>query len=162
MPLDKKFQTEDIKVMVGKCCDRGHRWMSSKTISDCVEALIGAYYVGGGLVAAVQLMKWLGLDAEIQPSMLDEAIKTASLRSYSPKATEIAILESKLEYEFSVKGLLLEAITHASDEQELGLGYCYQVPKEVLSNFLLKVFCFCYFFKDLDHKKELVMSIRKP
>uniref|UniRef100_A0A5B7CE62 Uncharacterized protein n=1 Tax=Davidia involucrata TaxID=16924 RepID=A0A5B7CE62_DAVIN len=125
VPLDGKVYTEDTKVVVGKYCDEGHRWMVSKTISDCVEALIGAYYVGGGLIAALQLMKWLGIDAELEPSLVEEAIKSASLRSYIPKVNEIETLESKLGYEFSVKGLLLEAITHAS-EQELGVGYCYQ------------------------------------
>jgi dsRNA-specific ribonuclease len=34
--------------------------MCSKTISDCVEALIGAYFVGGGLDAAFAFLKWLG------------------------------------------------------------------------------------------------------
>lgn len=125
VPLDSKFQTEDTKIIVGKCCDRGHRWMGSKTISDCVEALIGAYYVGGGLTAALQLMKWLGIDAELDPSLVDEAIRTASLHSYIPKAKEIEVLESKLSYKFPIKGLVLEAITHAS-EQEL-VSYCYQV-----------------------------------
>lgn len=124
VPLDGKFQTKNA-VMVGNKCDRGHRWMGSKTIADCLEALIGAYYVGGGLIAALHLMKWLGIDAELDPALVVEAITTASLRSYVPKANEIATLESKLGYEFSVKGLLLEAITH-SYEQELGLGYCYQ------------------------------------
>ncbi|CAL5419477.1 unnamed protein product [Camellia sinensis] len=132
VPLDIKFQTEDAKV-VGKCCDRGHRWMGSKTISDCVEALIGAYYVGGGLTAALQLMKWLGVDAELEPSLVDEAIKVASLHSYIPKAKEIETLESKLGYEFSIRGLLLEAITHAS-EQELGVGYCYQINRRCLDD----------------------------
>ncbi|KAL7001836.1 Endoribonuclease Dicer 3a [Sarracenia purpurea var. burkii] len=126
VPLDSKFQTEDTQVVIGKCCDKGHRWMGSKTISDCVEALIGAYYVGGGLSAALQLMKWLGIDAELELSLVDETIRSASLHSYFPKAKEIEVLESKLGYEFSVKGLLLEAITHAS-EQELGVDYCYQV-----------------------------------
>lgn len=125
VPLDGKFQTEDTKIVVGKSCDRGHRWMGSKTIADCVEALIGAYYVGGGLNAALHLMKWFGIDVELEPSLVDEAIATASLRTYIPKANEIEILESKIGYEFSVKGLLLEAITHAT-EQELGVGYCYQ------------------------------------
>ena len=106
--------------------------MSSKTIADCVEALIGAYYVGGGIIAALHLMKWLGIDAELDPSLVVEAITTASLRSYVPKDNEIATLESKLGYEFSVKGLLQEAITHAS-QQELGVGYCYQVAMDILS-----------------------------
>jgi endoribonuclease Dicer len=132
VPLDGKFQTEDPKVVVGKCCDRGHRWMVSKTIADCVEALIGAYYIGGGLVAALHMMKWLEIDAELDPSLVIEAIAAASLRSYVPKTNEIATLESKLHYEFSAKGLLQEAITHAS-EQEVGVGYCYQVTTDVLS-----------------------------
>jgi len=47
-PIDVKFHTEDPKVVVGKFYDRVHRWMCSKTIVDCFEALIRAYYVGGG------------------------------------------------------------------------------------------------------------------
>lgn len=129
--LDGKFQTEDPKVVVGKCCDRGHRWMGSKTIADCAEALIGAYYVGGGLVAALHMIKWLGIDAELDPSLVVEASNTAALRSYVPMANEIATLESKLQYEFTTKGLLQEAITHAS-EQKPEIGYCYQVS---FSNF---------------------------
>ncbi|XVE97781.1 hypothetical protein REPUB_Repub03eG0048300 [Reevesia pubescens] len=121
VPLDKKFQTEDPKIKVGKSCDRGHRWMCSKTISDCVEALIGAYYISGGLIAALHVMKWLGIDAELDPSLVAEAINRASLRSYVP-SDEIHIIESKIGYKFSVKFFLQEALTHAS-----GLEfYCYQ------------------------------------
>ena len=126
VPLDPKFQTEDPKLVVGKCCDKGHRWMGSKTISDCFEALIGAYYVGGGLTAAIHTMKWFGIDVELEPSLVLDAISIASLRSYTPKDDEITTLELKLGYVFSTKGLLQEAITHASD-QELNLDYCYQV-----------------------------------
>nr|POF06045.1 endoribonuclease dicer like 3 [Quercus suber] len=125
VPLDAQFQTVDMKVKVGVCCDRGHRWLASKTIADCVEALIGAYYVGGGLVAALHVIKWLGIDAELEPTSVLEAITRASLHSYIPKTNEIETLESKLGYIFSTKGLLQEAITHAS-EQEAGVGYCYQ------------------------------------
>ncbi|KAK6129787.1 hypothetical protein DH2020_036494 [Rehmannia glutinosa] len=125
VPLDSKFFSEDIKLLIGKTCDRGHRWMVSKTISDCVEALIGAYYVGGGLTAALSFMKWLGIEAEFEHSLIDDVIKVASLYSYAPKAEDIGIIESKLGYEFSTKGLLLEAITHES-EREQGVGYCYQ------------------------------------
>ncbi|KAF5743147.1 Ribonuclease III putative isoform 1 [Tripterygium wilfordii] len=125
VPLDSKFQTEDPKVVVGKCCDMGHRWMGSKTVSDCVESLIGAYYVSGGLAGALHLMKWLGMDSELEPSLLLEAIKSASLRSYIPKVEEISSLESKLGYKFAVKFFLQEAITHASEEEQ-GVNYCYQ------------------------------------
>ncbi|XP_074345959.1 endoribonuclease Dicer homolog 3a-like isoform X1 [Apium graveolens] len=146
VPLDSKFITEDTKVMVGKCCDRGHRWMSSKTISDCLEALIGAYYVGGGLIASIQLMKWFGMDVEVQHSLLDEAIMKASFHLYSPKAIEIGIIESKLEYQFLVKGLLLEAITHASGEQDVGCGYCYQ-RLEFLGDSVLDILITWYLYQ---------------
>ncbi|KAK3027516.1 hypothetical protein RJ639_040231, partial [Escallonia herrerae] len=131
VPLGSRFQTDDEKLKVGMLCDRGHRWMNSKTISDCVEALIGAYYVGGGLIAALQLMKWFGIDSELDPSLVNEVIRSASLRSYTPKAKEIEALESKLGYIFSVKGLLLEAMTHAS---EAGVCYCYQALGDLMES----------------------------
>ncbi|TYJ02321.1 hypothetical protein E1A91_A13G219900v1 [Gossypium mustelinum] len=109
VPLDKKFQTEDLKIKVSISCDRGHRWMCSKTISDCVEALIGAYYVSGGLIAALHMMKWLGIDAELDPSLVAEVINRASLQSYK----------------FSMKFFLQEALTHASANE----FYCYQKLK---------------------------------
>ncbi|XP_022132011.1 endoribonuclease Dicer homolog 3a isoform X2 [Momordica charantia] len=125
VPLDDKFCTEDPKVVLGKCCDKGHRWVVSKTIADCVEALIGAYYVNAGIDAALHVIKWLGIDADLGVSLVVDAITSASLRSCILKETEIETLESKIGYEFAVKGLLLEAITHTSD-QELGVNYCYQ------------------------------------
>lgn len=112
--------------MIGKCCDMGHRWLGSKTVSDCVEALVGAYYVGGGLTGALHCMRWLGVSCELEPSRIKEAIEIASLHTYIPKLDVIESLEKKLGYEFVVKGLLLEAITHASD-QDQGVGYCYEV-----------------------------------
>ncbi|KAH0698362.1 hypothetical protein KY285_015597 [Solanum tuberosum] len=151
VPLDKKFLTEDPKEVVGKHCDRGHRWMGSKTISDCVEALIGAYYVGGGFVAALKLMKWLGVKAELEPSLVEDAINTASLYSYTPKAKDIEDLELKLGYKFSIKGLLLEAITHAT-VQELDAGYSYQ-RLEFLGDSVLDILVTWYLYqkhKDID------------
>ncbi|XP_072998886.1 endoribonuclease Dicer homolog 3a isoform X1 [Typha latifolia] len=119
------YVTDDTSIVIGKACDRGHRWICSKTISDCVEALIGAYYVGGGLNAAVAILKWLGIDVELDEAIIVEAIRSATIWNYLPKIDEIEVLEAKLDYRFSVKGLLLEAITHAS-QQELGVCYCYQ------------------------------------
>ncbi|KAK9101564.1 hypothetical protein Scep_024994 [Stephania cephalantha] len=124
VPLENKYYTEDNKIVVGVTCDKGHRWMCSKTIADCVEALIGAYYIGGGLRAAIHVMKWFGMNVEVEPDMIDKAIYDASLWCCVPE-TNLLMLESKLNYAFSVKGLLLEAVTHAS-QQELGFSYCYQ------------------------------------
>ncbi|GFP81473.1 endoribonuclease dicer homolog 3 [Phtheirospermum japonicum] len=89
VPLDSKFCSENINLMLGKACDKGHRWIVSKTVSDCVEALIGAYYVGGGLTAAFSFMKWLGIEVEFEPSLIDSAVRMVSLYCYAPKAEDI-------------------------------------------------------------------------
>ncbi|KAI3514025.1 hypothetical protein L1887_12341 [Cichorium endivia] len=151
VPIDTKYRTEDPKIMIGKYCDVGHRWMGSKTVSDCVEALVGAYYVGGGLTGALHCMKWLGISCELHPSLINEAINIASLHTYTPKLDVIESLESKIGYEFVVKGLLLEAITHAS-AQEQGVGYCYQ-RLEFLGDSVLDILITWYLYekhKDID------------
>ncbi|XP_010541703.1 PREDICTED: endoribonuclease Dicer homolog 3 isoform X2 [Tarenaya hassleriana] len=117
VPLDPKFFSEDLKVKLGKSCDMGHRWMVSKAISDCAEALIGAYYVSGGLTPALHVMKWLGVDVEFDPKIVDEALNIASLQSYIPKNDELTELQAKIGHEFSVKFLLKEAITHKTSDE---------------------------------------------
>ncbi|KAF9615049.1 hypothetical protein IFM89_021620 [Coptis chinensis] len=145
VPLESQFVTEDPKTVVGKACDRGHRWMCSKTISDCVEALIGAYYVGGGLAAAIVIMKWLGINAEFDLTLIDKAISNAPLWHHTPESNVLNVLESKLNYCFTTKGLLLEAITHAS-QQEQGLSYCYQ-RLEFLGDSVLDLLITWYLFQ---------------
>lgn len=125
VPLESKFVALDSVIVIGKACDRGHRWMCSKTVSDCVEALIGAYYVSGGLNAAIMLMKWFGIEAEFDLTMLIDKAINASLCRYTPETNVLQKLETKLDYCFTVKGLLAEATTHAS-QQEYGFDYCYQ------------------------------------
>uniref|UniRef100_J3N3J6 Uncharacterized protein n=1 Tax=Oryza brachyantha TaxID=4533 RepID=J3N3J6_ORYBR len=125
VPSNRRFIRDDPSFVVGKPCDRGHRWMCSKTISDCVEALVGAYYVGGGIAATLWIMRWLGIDIKCDMKLLQEAKFNASHLCYLSKINDIEELEAKLKYNFSVKGLLLKAITHPS-LQELGVNYCYQ------------------------------------
>ncbi|KAM0865318.1 hypothetical protein ACQ4PT_043361 [Festuca glaucescens] len=125
VPTNGRYITNDPSFVVGKPCDRGHRWMCSKTISDCVEALVGAYYVGGGIVAALWVMRWFGIEIKCDRKLVQEVKLNASYICYLPKIRDIEELEAKLKYNFSVKGLLLEAITHPS-LQESGVDYCYQ------------------------------------
>ena len=100
--------------------------MCSKTVSDCVEALVGAYYVGGGITAALWVMQWFGIDIRCDTNQVQKLKSNASHLCYLSKLKDIEELEAKLKYNFSVKSLLLEAITHPS-LQELGVDYCYQV-----------------------------------
>uniref|UniRef100_A0A1J3J3H8 Endoribonuclease Dicer-like protein 3 n=1 Tax=Noccaea caerulescens TaxID=107243 RepID=A0A1J3J3H8_NOCCA len=114
VPLDPKFFCEKMTIKIGKSCDMGHRWTVSKSVSDCAEALIGAYYVSGGLAAALHMLKWLGVNVEFDAKLVTEAINRACLRCYIPKDDELAELETKIRREFSSKFLLKEAITHSS------------------------------------------------
>lgn len=123
-PVNSEAVTEDIHVKVGQLCDKGHRWMCSKTISDCVEAIIGAYYVEGGLRAAMAVLKWLGIDVEVEEELIGQFL-SASVQTYLPKNDVIEKFEAKLGYVFLMKGLLLEALTHPS-LQESAERYSYQ------------------------------------
>ncbi|PWZ54428.1 Endoribonuclease Dicer 3b [Zea mays] len=127
VPFSGGYISDDPSFVVGKPCDRGHRWMCSKTVSDCVEALVGAYYVGGGIAAAIWVMRWFGIDVRCDMELVQKAKynSNASRMCYLSKIKDIEELEAKLKYNFSVKGLLLEAISHPS-VQELGVDYCYQ------------------------------------
>ncbi|CAH9128863.1 unnamed protein product [Cuscuta epithymum] len=147
VPVNDDFSRDDETVEIGRCCDRGHRWIVSKTISDCVEALVGAYYVGGGLVSSIKLMKWVGMDIDLDDlSMVNDAIKAASLHSYMPSTVSIESLESKIGYTFSVKGLILEAITHKT-KQELGVGCCYE-RLEFLGDAVLDILITWYLYQN--------------
>jgi len=128
VPFCGRYISDDPSFVVGKPCDRGHRWMCSKTVSDCVEALVGAYYVGGGITAALWVMQWFGIDIRCDMNLVQKVKSNASHLCYLSKLKDIEELEAKLKYNFSVKSLLLEAITHPS-LQELGVDYCYQVSE---------------------------------
>lgn len=121
--MDPKFFTENMTIKIGKSCDMGHRWTVSKSVSDCAEALIGAYYVSGGLTASLHMMKWLGVNVDFDPNLVAEAINRVSLRCYIPKDDELTELERKIQHEFSAKFLLKESITHSSVHE----SYSYEV-----------------------------------
>ncbi|XP_006645199.1 endoribonuclease Dicer homolog 3a isoform X3 [Oryza brachyantha] len=151
-PVKSEAVTQDIHiiddktVVLGKACDKGHRWMCSKTIPDCVEAIIGAYYVGGGLRAAMAVLKWLGVESEIEEHLIVQAMLSSSVHTYLPKDDVFEMLEAKLGYCFSVKGLLIEALTHPS-QQELGAKYCYE-RLEFLGDAVLDILLTRYFFNN--------------
>ncbi|RCV28682.1 hypothetical protein SETIT_5G422300v2 [Setaria italica] len=156
-PVNSEVVTEDIhriddkSIIIGKACDKGHRWICSKTISDCVEALIGAYYVGGGLRAAFSVLKWLQIEIETEEDLIVKAMSSASVWNYLPKVDVVELLEAKIGYAFSVKGLLIEALTHPS-QQESGATYCYQ-RLEFLGDAVLDILLTRHLFlshKDID------------
>lgn len=90
------------------------REMSSKTLADVVEALIGAAYLDGGSQKALACLK------VFLPDIAWTAPSEACRILYQvhdlqiPSAAHIVQVERLISYQFSSKALLVEALTHGS------------------------------------------------
>ncbi|GLJ43003.1 hypothetical protein SUGI_0892520 [Cryptomeria japonica] len=114
---------EKVDGVIVKCSKR-HHWMHMKTIADVVEALIGAYLVESGFKAALSFLKWIGIEIDFDPLLIEDACiqsrNNLSLIDY----INISNLEGLIGHKFLHKGLLLEAFTHPSYNEHN--GGCYQ------------------------------------
>lgn len=123
-----------------------YRVLSSKTLADVVEALIGIYYVEGGKTAANYLMKWVGIEVEFDPNEVDCFRKPSNISEGILKTVNFDSLEGALNIKFKDRGLLMEAITHASRPSS-GVS-CYQrlefVGDAVLDHLITKHLFFTY------------------
>ncbi|KAG7595538.1 P-loop containing nucleoside triphosphate hydrolase [Arabidopsis suecica] len=123
-----------------------YRVLSSKTLADVVEALIGVYYVEGGKIAANHLMKWIGIHVEDDPDEVEGTVKNVNVPESVLKSIDFVGLERALKYEFKERGLLVEAITHASRPSS-GVS-CYQrlefVGDAVLDHLITRHLFFTY------------------
>ncbi|EXJ91780.1 hypothetical protein A1O3_00330 [Capronia epimyces CBS 606.96] len=97
------------------------RELSSKTLADVVEALVGAAYVDGGFPLARACMKVFLPDTELEPPEVEPSARPQLLSNSGTKLTNfiIAKVEIMIGYEFQDKGLLLEALTHPTCERDL-------------------------------------------
>ncbi|CAL9776289.1 unnamed protein product [Musa acuminata subsp. burmannicoides] len=133
---------EDGEVESDSSC---YRVLSSKTLADVVEALIGVYYVEGGEVAANHLMKWIGIQVDIDPHDIP-CPKPYNIPESIMRSVEFDALEGALNVKFRDRGLLVEAITHASRPSS-GVS-CYQrlefVGDAVLDHLITKHLFFTY------------------
>ncbi|KAL7809098.1 P-loop containing nucleoside triphosphate hydrolase protein [Trichoderma gracile] len=96
------------------------RKLSTKTLADVVEALIGASYVDGGLTKAVTCIStfvpegsWTSVDA-------DRESLFARMPEDEPLPPPLEPLEKLIGYTFQKKALLMEALTHASYAADAG------------------------------------------
>ncbi|TYH69445.1 hypothetical protein ES332_D05G056400v1 [Gossypium tomentosum] len=105
-------------------CSRNHHWLQKKTISDVVEALVGAFIVDRGFQAATAFLRWIGIRVDFQGSQLNSIC--AASKGFMPLSSllDIGDLENLLGYQFLHKGLLLQAIVHPSFNRHG--GGCYQ------------------------------------
>ncbi|KAH0714233.1 hypothetical protein KY284_007138 [Solanum tuberosum] len=81
----------------------------SKRVADVVEALIGAYLSSGGEVAALSLMKWLGMDIDFVDAPIQRHFPLNA-----EKLVNVRYFESLLHYKFHDPSLIVEALTHES------------------------------------------------
>ncbi|KAI7262823.1 P-loop containing nucleoside triphosphate hydrolase protein [Hortaea werneckii] len=105
--------------------ENGTRDLSSKSLADVVEALIGAAMVDGGLKKAYKCIQTL-LPDEI---WFDEDVTFNTLTSTSTHPgnhTSLATLEHLIGHQFQHKALLVEAVTHASLPFQRNGGMSYE------------------------------------
>ncbi|KAK6955944.1 hypothetical protein Daesc_003591 [Daldinia eschscholtzii] len=102
------------------------RLLSTKTLADVVEALIGAAYLDGGVDKALTClrifipeMEWHSLD-----SSRDALFSQTTMGTYLPPP--LAPLEELIGYSFRNKNLLIEAATHSSFGYINSTGNCME------------------------------------
>ncbi|KAK5112097.1 hypothetical protein LTR62_004439 [Meristemomyces frigidus] len=101
----------------------GKRNMSSKTVADVAEALIGASFVDGGLARAYKCLRIL-LSEEPWHDLQDSIALLTPKIEHQLDNNSLNELEHLIGHPFTNRTLLLEAITHASlPFQRTGLSY---------------------------------------
>ena len=115
--------------------------IADKRLADCVEALIGAYILSGGIVAGLRFLEWLGffknqhssksntissnslpsnpLDILLTSSVLDDYLKSPDRKRQPAGGEEAKKLCAGLQkfdnlWSFQDKYILVEAMTHIS------------------------------------------------
>lgn len=116
-------------------CNKCHHWLYNKTVSDVLEALVGAFIVDSGFKAASAFLNWIGIKVDFTPSQIDNICSASNAFLSIPIQMDATALENKLGYKFTNKGLLIQAFVHPSFNNHL--GGCYQVLliSIALSNF---------------------------
>jgi len=128
--LTEKIRRDTIKPRIGLTCDKGHRYLCSKTVADVMEALIGAYLeFGRNCEGALKFMIWAGIDVYFDPSLMKAASKESPVDLSCDYGLDVKALEKRIGYTFKNKYLPLEAMTHPSN-----MGgdrvHCYQVHND--------------------------------
>jgi dsRNA-specific ribonuclease len=90
------------------------RQMSTKTLADVIEALIGASFLEGGLPKALSCMCVFLPEEEWQSTETARQILFAKAPENMPLPLTMESLEDLIGYTFTKKSLLIEAMTHSS------------------------------------------------
>ncbi|XP_020109653.1 endoribonuclease Dicer homolog 4 isoform X1 [Ananas comosus] len=105
-------------------CTKSHNWLHRKTIADVVEALVGAFLVESGFKAAFAFLRWLGIPVHFDLPDVYRVYKSSNNNLSLCDVISVAKLEELIGYTFKYKGLILQALVHASYSNHP--GGCYQ------------------------------------
>ncbi|KAG6831233.1 hypothetical protein H0H92_012030 [Tricholoma furcatifolium] len=118
---------------------RVHRQYPRRSLQDCMEAVIGASFVSGGIPMALRTGTSLGLSFG---GPIPWPLRYSRNPTSSPVTRYFADLEDRLGYTFHRHELLLEAVTHPS----MSGGPSYQ-RLEFLGDALLELAVMDYLYK---------------
>ena len=90
------------------------REMSTKTLADVVEALIGAAYLDGGPEKALQCLELFLPDVPWSTALGACEILYSVYQVQTVRSNQLDQLERLISYQFTLKPLLIEALTHPS------------------------------------------------
>lgn len=90
------------------------REMSTKTLADVVEALIGASYLDGGLQKAVACLEIFLPEVPWPIALRASQILYGVYDLQVPVSTHVVEAEKVISHEFNLKTLVVEALTHPS------------------------------------------------
>ncbi|OCK75355.1 hypothetical protein K432DRAFT_337600 [Lepidopterella palustris CBS 459.81] len=124
---------------------------STKLLADVIESLIGACYVEGGLSNAFTCIQTLLPTEKWIPSSESCTILFNTAPS-QPSPTHLSTVETLIDYTFTKKCLLLEALTHASFSGPVELSAASYQRLEFLGDAVLDYIVVLRLFS---HKPEL-------
>nr|XP_022903592.1 endoribonuclease Dicer-like [Onthophagus taurus]XP_022903593.1 endoribonuclease Dicer-like [Onthophagus taurus] len=115
-------EEESIPVNTSTMFFMGKQCLSNKSISDCSEALIGAYLESCGIKGGLNILNWLGVFPQSE-DIINLLQKRPSTPILNPTTTQkdidfhipqYRLLEEALGYQFKNRAYLLQAVTHSS------------------------------------------------
>jgi len=127
-----------------------HQVIPDKSISDSMEAMIGAYLLYEGPAAALRFLKWLGVKVFPPDHESLWVPRTAYLNPKRPASVKLLAgltsLEKSIGYIFEQKSFLIQALTHPSYIKN-SVTDCYQ-RLEFLGDSIIDYLITWHLFKD--------------
>lgn len=112
----KKWRPPYVSELLEQSREETTRMMSTKTLADVVEAIIGVSYLDGGLPKALKCIGLILPEAKVRKDL--DAVRNTLLSAAQPKNATLPVdlqpLEELINYTFREKTLLVESMTHPS------------------------------------------------